>query len=51
MSDKLYSLSLLSEKEALTSERERHSASGGKPAFCIDRRHREQVIGDMVNTF
>jgi len=27
------------------------SSGGGKPPFCIDRRHSEQVIGDMVNTF
>jgi hypothetical protein len=25
--------------------------SGGKPAFCIDRRHGERVFGDMVYTF
>ena len=28
-----------------------HSRSGGKPPFCIDRRHRLQVFGDMVYTF
>jgi hypothetical protein len=25
--------------------------SGGKPPFCIDRGHGEQVFGDMVYTF
>jgi hypothetical protein len=24
---------------------------GGKPPFCIDRRHSKQAFGDMVNTF
>jgi len=24
---------------------------GGKPPFCIDRRHGEHPFGDMVDTF